>query len=116
MRVLFKIIPVLLAGGLLMSSCTKADASLNISKEIRTLVQELKPSTVDEYLYHSDKVYFFDTWSGPDDITHLFSSQGEELAQFGGFTGKGDGRCTDFGETATFIRTVYSNNRWAPFR
>ena len=102
---------LLVASGLIGSSCEKA-SPLDISDEIYHLVQELNPTSVDEYLYKSEKVYHFDTWSGPDDFTCLYSTDGELMAYFGGFTGNGDGRCTDFFETAVFIRTVYADGRW----
>ena len=92
-------------------SCKKAD-TLDISDEIYHLVQELKPTSVDEFLYNSEKVYHFDTWRGPDDFTCLYSGDGELIAYFGGFTGHGDGRCSDFFETAEFIRTIYAGGKW----
>ena len=115
-RIMRRILPViailLVASGLMMTSCKKASAPDGISDAIYNLVQELNPTSVDEYLYNSEKVYHFDTWSGPDDFTELYSKDGELMAYFGGFTGKGDGRCTDFSEKATFIRTIYAKGRW----
>ena len=111
-----RIIPVitalLLASGLMVCSCQKAYTPKDISDEIYNLVQELEPTSVDEYLYNSEKVYLFDTWKGPDDFTCLYSKDGELMAYFGGFTGNGDGRCTDFSKTAVLIRTVYADGRW----
>lgn len=95
-----------------MISCQKADVPDGVSDRIVNLVEELKPTSVDEYLYNSEKVYHFDTWSGPDDFTCLYSADGELLAYFGGFTGNGDGRCTDFSAKASFIRTIYAEGRW----
>ena len=106
------LVALLMVSGLMMGSCKKADAPDDISNAIRNLVQELKPTSVDEYLYNSEKVYHFDTWSGPDDYTCLYSSDGELMAYFGGYTGNGDGRCTDFFETAVRLRTIYSDGRW----
>ena len=93
-------------------SCQKAYTPKDISDEIYNLVQELEPTSVDEYLYNSEKVYLFDTWKGPDDFTCLYSKDGELMAYFGGFTGNGDGRCTDFSKTAVHIRTVYADGKW----
>ena len=109
-RFLPVITALLLASGLMMSSCNKAPS--DVSDAIYNLVQELKPTSVKEYLYNSEKVYHFDTWRGPDDFTCLYSSEGELMAYFGGFTGQGDGRCTDFHETAVLLRTVYADGRW----
>ena len=92
-------------------SCGKGD-TLEISSEIYHLVQELKPTSVDEFLYNSEKVYHFDTWRGPDDFTCLYSRDGELMAYFGGFSGHGDGRCPDFYNTAEFIRTIYADGKW----
>lgn len=109
-RIFPVIIALFVALGLMTSSCQKVPA--DISDEIYQLVQDLKPTSVKEYLYNSEKVYHFDTWKGPDDFTCLYSSEGELIAYFGGFTGKGDGRCADFSQTAVFIRTVYADGRW----
>lgn len=102
---------ILVVAGL-MVSCEKAGVPDGISDAVYDLVQRLYPNSVDEYLYNAEKVYHFDTWRGPDDLTYLYSAKGEQLAAFGGFTGHGDGRCSDFYESATFVRTVYSNGRW----
>ena len=110
-----KLVPVIaiifVVFGLMMTSCKKTYTP-DVSDEIYRLVQELRPTSVDEYLYNSEKVYHFDTWRGPDDYTCLYSEQGELIAYFGGYTGNGDGRCTDFSEKAKFIRTIYANGRW----
>ena len=100
-----------MASGLMMSSCKKADTP-DVSDAIYHLVQELNPTSVKEYLYNAEKVYHFDTWRGPDDFTCLYSSEGDLMAYFGGFTGNGDGRCTDFSEKAVFIRTIYADGQW----
>ncbi|MBR5735938.1 MAG: hypothetical protein IKX60_04000 [Bacteroidales bacterium] len=102
----------LLIGGLMMTSCYKADSPVGINNNIFNLVLELEPASVDEYLYNSQTVFLFDTWSGPDDFTYLYSDKGKVMAAFGGFSGNGDGRCADFAETATFIRTIYLKGRW----
>ena len=113
MKKFLPIITVLLmVSGLMVCSCKKACPPEDISDEIYNLVQELKPTSVDEYLYNGEKVYHFDTWSGPDDFTCLYSNDGELMAYFGGFTGNGDGRCTDFSENAVFIRTIYADGKW----
>lgn len=103
---------LLVASGLMVTSCKKVHTPDDISDEIYHLVLELEPTSVDEYLYNSEKVYHFDTWRGPDDYTCLYSIDGQLMAYFGGFTGKGDGRCADFFETAVLLRTVYADNRW----
>ena len=113
MRRILPVIAALLAAlGLMMTSCQKMNVPDGISDAIYDLVQELQPTSVDEYLYNAEKVYHFDTWKGPDDFTCLYSSDGELMAYFGGFTGNGDGRCADFSEKALLIRTVYANGRW----
>ena len=103
---------LLVASGLMVTSCKEEYVPEDISDAIYALVQELKPTSVDEYLYNSEKAYHFDTWSGPDDYTCLYSRDGELMAYFGGYTGNGDGRCPDFFETAVLIRTIYADGRW----
>lgn len=95
-----------------MTSSCKKETPPDVSDAICYLVQKLKPTFVDEYLYNSEKVYHFDTWRGPDDFTCLYASDGELMAYFGGFSGNGDGRCTDFFETAVHLRTIYANGKW----
>ena len=112
MRRVFPVITaILVALGSMTTSCKKVYVP-DISDAIYDLVQELKPTSEDEYLYNAEKVYHFDTWSGPDDFTCLYSNEGELMAYFGGFTGNGDGRCTDFFENAVRLRTIYANGRW----
>lgn len=115
-RFMRRILPVftalLVALTPMFTSCNKSYGPDDISDAIHELVQELNPTSVDEYLYNSEKVYHFDTWKGPDDFTCLYSKDGELIAYFGGFTGNGDGRCTDFFKTAVFIRTIYADGRW----
>ena len=110
MKRILLIATLLVASAWMMSSCQKAAPGVNDA--IYDLVQELKPTSVGEFLYHRGTVYHFDTWHGPDDMTRLYSADGELLALFGGFTGTGDGRCTDFDQTAVFIRIVYDNGQW----
>ena len=112
MRRAICIIAAVAVSGLMLTSCEKMGKPGDVSEAIINLVEALQPNSVDEYLYNSEKVYHFDTWSGPDDYTCLYSSDGELMAYFGGYTGNGDGRCTDFFETAVRLRTIYSNGRW----
>jgi hypothetical protein len=112
MRKILPVMAALLVASGLMGSCQKGYVPDDISDAIFELVQELEPTSVDEYLYHAEKVYLFDTWSGPDDFVCLYSREGELMAYFGGFTGNGDGRCPDFAQAAVLIRTVYAEGRW----
>ena len=45
---------LLVASGLMVNSCKKAYTPDDISDEIYHLVMELKPTSVDEYLYNSE--------------------------------------------------------------
>ena len=112
MRRAISFIAAVAISGMMLSSCEKMGKPSDVSEAIINLVEALQPTSVDEYLYNSEKVYHFDTWRGPDDFTYLYSDKGEMMAAFGGFTGHGDGRCADFAETATFVRTIYSKGRW----
>ena len=112
MRRTICIIAAVAISGMLLTSCEKMGRPGDVSEPIINLVETLQPTSVDEYLYNSEKVYHFDTWRGPDDMTYLYSREGIQMAAFGGFTGHGDGRCTDFFDTAQKIRTIYANGRW----
>jgi hypothetical protein len=112
MRRAICIIAAVAVSGLMLTSCEKMGKPGDVSEAIINLVEALQPNSVDEYLYNSEKVYHFDNWSGPDDMTYLYSQEGVMMAAFGGFTGKGDGRCIDFFETAQKLRTIYSDGHW----
>ena len=65
MKRILLIATLLVASVCMMSSCQKAAPGVNDA--IYDLVQELKPTSVGEFLYHRGTVYHFDTWHGPDD-------------------------------------------------
>lgn len=78
----------------------------------RELVEEMHPTSVDEYRYNSKKVYLFEDRNVYDGYQSLFTRNGECMALYGGFSGKGDGRCLDFWDNSEWLRTVYADGEW----
>ena len=65
------------------------------------------PVQVDEYLYKGKKVYLF-TAPCCDQFDQVYDVNCKKIcAPTGGITGKGDGACNDFTETATFAKTIW---------
>ncbi|MBI3138299.1 MAG: hypothetical protein HYZ15_06925 [Sphingobacteriales bacterium] len=65
------------------------------------------PQQVDEYEYNGKKVYLF-TMPCCDFFNPVYDEQCKQLcAPSGGFSGKGDGKCPDFGEKARKLRVVW---------
>lgn len=65
------------------------------------------PQQVDEYEYNGDKVYLF-TMPCCDFFNPVYDEQCKQLcAPSGGFSGRGDGKCPDFGEKAKKLRLVW---------
>jgi hypothetical protein len=97
--------------------CTKnniADIPACVQKKINEIKAKPKwnpPATVTEYLYNGKKVYLF-TSDCCDQYIELYDSNCNYLcAPSGGFTGRGDGKCTDFYTTATLLREVWKDER-----
>lgn len=69
------------------------------------------PAEIREYEYNGQKVFLF---SSPccDQYDVLYDKNCNQVcAPSGGYTGKGDGKCSDFKEVAKFIRVVWKDNR-----
>lgn len=67
----------------------------------------LVPQLVEEYSYKGSNVYLI---SMPccDFFNPLYDTQGKYIcAPTGGFTGRGDGKCTDFTDSAKKVRVVW---------
>jgi len=69
------------------------------------------PAQVDEYIYNRKRVYLFSS-----DCCDQYNTLYDEACNYicapsGGFTGRGDGRCTDFKTAAQFVRTVWKDPR-----
>ncbi len=85
-----------------------------IQEKIDQIKKEAKwnpPAEVNEYMYGGKKVYLF---SSPccDKYNNLYDSDCKLIcAPSGGYTGKGDEKCTDFADKAQHIRLVWKDER-----
>ncbi len=69
------------------------------------------PTVVYSYDYKGEKVFYF---SAPccDRYSDLFNAKGEIICHpDGGFTGKGDGECSDFGEKRANEVLIWKDER-----
>ena len=69
------------------------------------------PAQVNEYSYKGKRVFLF---SAPccDQYEELFDENCTYLcAPSGGFTGRGDSKCPDFKDSATFVKLVWKDER-----
>ena len=69
------------------------------------------PAEVNEYAYKGKRVFLF---SSPccDHFNELFDENCNYLcAPSGGFTGRGDMKCVDFKDSATFVKLVWKDER-----
>lgn len=65
------------------------------------------PVQIDEYRYKEKRVFLF-TAPCCDHYNTLYDENCNPIcAPSGGITGAGDGKCTDFASTATFVRTLW---------
>ena len=85
-----------------------------IQQKITAIQKEPKwnpPAEVNEYVYEGKTVYLF---SSPccDQYNVAYDKDCNVIcAPSGGITGKGDRKCLDFHEKATFVRVVWKDNR-----
>ena len=69
------------------------------------------PAKIYRYTYNNQEVYYL-TGRCCDIPSKLFDKDGNQLCQpDGGFTGKGDGRCTDFLEKRTNETLIWEDKR-----
>lgn len=104
----------------LLAACGDTGAATQIPdwvKERAALMQKNPAGeAVREYEYHGQKVYYF---LAPccDQMNDLFDEKGTKLcAPDGGFSGRGDGKCTDFCTSAKPLRTIYEDPANHPAR
>ena len=99
---------IVIATCLLLTGCT---TSSSVPAAIRSLISQHSNEVdrVDECQYHGQVVYFF---CGRGDIVdgcdYLYSSGGQLMAIYRGISGYGDGRCTDFFDTAIVLRHIWA--------
>jgi hypothetical protein len=69
------------------------------------------PAQVDEYIYNGEHVFLF-TADCCDQFNMLYDGQCNKIcAPSGGFTGRGDMKCSDFDKTAQHVRLVWKDPR-----
>ena len=69
------------------------------------------PIKIYQYTYRGQSVYY-ETSRCCDIPGQVFSVEGQQLCQpDGGYTGKGDGKCTDFFETRTNETLIWEDTR-----
>lgn len=94
----------------------KTDASVPncITEKINAILKKQKgsgPGFVNEYIYENKRVFHFAPY-----CCDAYGEVVDENCNFicapdGGITGKGDGRCVYFFQTATFVKEVWKDTR-----
>lgn len=98
------------------NQCTKKEIGIPscIQQKIDTIKAQAKwnpPAQVNEYVYKGQHVFLFSS-NCCDQFNVVYDGNCNYIgAPSGGFTGKGDGKCADFNETAKYIRLVWKDSR-----
>ena len=80
-----------------------------IKKEIKKSDACLEKVT--EYNYQESSVFLFENNNCPDALSFIYDDNCNCICSpSGGITGQGDKKCTDFFETATKVRIIWSKN------
>lgn len=80
-------------------------------EEIKALHKWNPPAEVNEYEYKGDRVWLF-TSDCCDQYFMLYDGSCNYIcAPSGGLTGKGDGKCSDFYQTAKHVKLVWKDSR-----
>ena len=80
-------------------------------KDIRAEPVWNPPATVSKYSYKGQIVFLFSS-NCCDQYNTLYDQSCNYIcAPSGGFTGQGDGLCTDFDQVAKFIKVVFKDRR-----
>ena len=67
------------------------------------------PIQIDEYLFNNKKVFLL-TAQCCDQFNMLYDDSCKAIcAPSGGFTGRGDGKCTDFDKEAKYVKMIWKN-------
>lgn len=108
---------VLIIPAIMNSRCgkQKPDAiPVCIQQKIEAIKAEPKwnpPAEVDEYLYNGKHVFLFSS-NCCDQYNILYDENCEVIcAPSGGLTGKGDGKCADFAESAKHVKLIWKDER-----
>jgi len=85
-----------------------------IQKKIDNILTEPvwnPPATISKYLYYDQTVYLFSS-NCCDQFNNIYDESCNYIcAPSGGFTGRGDGRCTDFNQIAKLLEQVWVDVR-----
>ncbi len=80
-------------------------------EQIKAQARWNPPAEVNEYIYNGKTTFLF-TSDCCDQYIMLYDDQCNLIcAPAGGITGKGDGKCTDFYNTAKLIRMIWKDPR-----
>jgi hypothetical protein len=94
-----------------LSDTTTPACILNKITVLQNQPTQNPPAEVYQYIYNNRKVYYI-TSDCCDQFNLLYDSACNVLcAPDGGFTGHGDGKCTDFYQTATGKRLIWKDPR-----
>jgi hypothetical protein len=113
----YSFLAFLLALSVSVNQCSKpkeAEIPACIQSKIDSIKSQAKwnpPAQVTQYTYQHKTVYLL---SSPccDQYNILVDKDCNYIcAPTGGFSGKGDGRCTDFETNATLVKVVWKDNR-----
>ena len=102
----------------ILSSCEKNKSTGSIPACIEDKINELKnkpkynpPATVIQYEYSGKEVYYF-TSDCCDQFNLLYNDNCQLIcAPDGGFTGSGDGKCTDFKNKKSNEKIIWKDSR-----
>ncbi len=98
--------------------CSSAKEATGIPLCIQKMINDIKaqprwnpPATVYEYMYNGRKVFLFSA-DCCDQFSTLYAADCQLIcAPYGGITGKGDGKCTDFDSAAKEVKLVWKDER-----
>ena len=110
---------LILALSLFVTKCkTSRELPDSVPACIKNKIEEIKkepvwnpPAQVEEYNYNGKKVFLFSA-DCCDQYNMLYDENCKVIcAPSGGFTGKGDGKCSDFFSTAKYTGLVWKDPR-----
>lgn len=112
-----KIFTALIAAILILPACRKEELK-GLPPCIRKKIQAFQwlpganqPREVHAYVYHGRTVYAFGS-ACCDQLNKVYDGACNYIcAPSGGFTGQGDGRCTDFAANARYVGLVWKATR-----
>jgi YHS domain-containing protein len=109
------IIPIIfLIASVLTTSSTQTDVPVCIQEKIDGISTGPiwnPPASITKYLYRGQTMYLMSS-SCCDQFNNLYDENCNRIcAPSGGFTGRGDGKCMDFQETAKFLGKVWKDTR-----